>query len=126
MKKIFFLLVLLTLTMSSCGKQETIQFCEGADKEGKGVHCGVEFETGELLAIIKPGTTFETNRLVVETIGKENGKIVASKKETITVKEDEKSAAVLLKLYTGGTYQVKVYKNKEVIASGSVKMVDIY
>lgn len=120
------LIVLLVVSvLVSCGKEETIKFCEGMDQEGQGVNCGTKFETGDLTAVIKVKEPFGVTKLTVRVLDTRRDNAVIET-VTVNVKEEDLTASANLRLYNSGVFNVEVLKDKNVISQGKVEMVSLW
>ncbi len=113
-----------SLGFAGCSKGKGIQFCEGVTPDGEGVNCGVEFETGELTAVITSERPFGQEKIDIEVydIGG------SSKQKLDTVRADVKAAEsavnVTLPFYTEGKYLVSAKVKDESISEGEIKITD--
>ncbi|HOP62263.1 MAG TPA: hypothetical protein PK358_07270 [Spirochaetota bacterium] len=118
--------LLLALTAAGCSKNEGISFCEGVDTEGKGVNCGKIFTTGDLTAVIKSKTPFETDSITVKVTQTDGEKKKAEKTFTVKTDSDKSSANTTLQFYNSGKYLVEAVKGEEKVAEGTVEVRDTY
>jgi hypothetical protein len=124
------IVLLLIISNTGCKESKNLLFCEGVDKEGKGVNCGTRFETGELTAVIKSNSPFETEKINVsvyelENFGKPGSlKEVVVEKLSLQVKPEESRAVTNLSFYREGHYRVKGSKGKDIFADGDIEIVD--
>jgi len=118
--------LLLALTAAGCSKNEGISFCEGVDTEGKGVNCGKIFTTGDLTAVIKSKTPFETDSITVKVTKTDGEKKKAEKTFTVKTDSDKSSANTTLQFYNSGKYLVEAVKGEEKVAEGTVEVRDTY
>jgi len=125
MKKIF-IGAIICLTMIGCSKNDTIQFCEGVDMDGKGVNCGKKFTTGDLTGVIKQSKPFETEMLEVKVIRIEKNSKILEKTVHLTVERDKTIASTPLSFYNSGKYVVELYRDKDKIAEGAIEVTDVY
>lgn len=122
MKKIL-LIAIAAFVLNGCSKGKEVQFCEGVSTDGKGINCGIKFESGELTCVIKSKKPFGTNTIEVQVF--DNGK----KKERIEtvavqVKPDSTIANATLSFYKGGKFSVAAINNKEKIGEAEIEIVD--
>ncbi len=59
------LLCVAVISMVTCGKETPLQFCEGVDKDGKPVHCGKEFTTGDMTLYVTAQEPFGSNTATI-------------------------------------------------------------
>ena len=125
MKKILFY-SLICLTMIGCSKNDTVQFCEGVDMDGKGVNCGKKFTTGDLTGVMKMSKPFETEMVDVRVIRIEKNSKIVEKTIHQKVERDKNITSTPLSFYNSGKYVVELYRDKDKIAEGSIEITDIY
>jgi len=125
MKKLFICSVVVLL-MAGCSKNDTIQFCEGVDMEGKGVNCGKKFTTGDLTGVIKQRKPFETEMLDVKILRIEKNSKIVEKTIHLKVERDKSIANAPLSFYNSGKYIVELFRDKDKIAEGEVEVTDVY
>lgn len=125
MKKIFISL-LICLAITGCSKNDTIQFCEGVDMEGKGVNCGKKFTTGELTGVIKQSKPFETEMVDVKIIRIEKSSKIIEKTIHLKVERDKAIASTPLPFYNSGKYVVELYRENDKLAEGEIEVTDVY
>lgn len=123
MKKLLCLLAILAL-IAGCSRSNSIQFCEGASPEGKGINCGGTFEDGELTALITSEEPFGVKSITVQIHrisgnGSEKVGTVAA-----DVRPADQTAFVNLSFYTGGTYMVKALRNNTQFGEGRIVIVE--
>jgi len=125
MKKIF-ISSLIFLAMTGCSKNDTIQFCEGVDMEGKGVTCGKKFTTGDLTGVIKQSKPFDAEMLDVKVIRIEKNSKIVEKTIHLKVERDKSIASTPLSFYNTGSYVVELFRDKDKIAEGAVEITDVF
>ncbi len=129
-KRLVKILVLFIILHTGCKESKNLLFCEGVDKDGREINCGTKFETGDLTAVIKSKTPFETEKITVSVSELENfGKPgtpreVSVDKLTLNVKPEESRAVTNLSFYREGHYRVRGSKGKDVFADGDIEIVD--
>lgn len=123
MKKLI-LAAIPVLFLIGCNKKPNISFCEGVSPDGKGIECGIKFETGDLTAMIKADKAFATNKidLVITEINEKK----AEKIETVTidVPADDVNANANLSFYKGGKFKVSAMNGSEKIGEGDIEIID--
>ncbi len=123
MKKLY-LLVLPFLLITGCTKKPNISFCEGVSPDGKGIECGVKFETGDLTAMLKADKAFGTNRIdvvVYELIENKSEKVET---KSIDVPPDEVRTNVNFEFYKPGRFRVTAMNGSEKIGEGEIEISD--
>lgn len=129
-KRFILLFTLFIISSSGCKKGENLLFCEGVDKDGNEKNCGTKFETGDLTAVIKSSSPFETEKINVSVYELENFgkpgtlKEVEVEKLSVNVKPSESKVVTNLSFYKEGRYRVKGSKGKDVFADGEIEIVD--
>lgn len=123
MKKIL-ICSLVCLAAIACSKQDTVQFCEGVDVEGKGVNCGKKFTTGDLTGVINRKKPFETELLEMKIYRVEKNTKIAEKTVHLKVERDGKNANSPLAFYNSGNYVVELMKDNDKIAEGTIEISD--
>ncbi len=124
------LILIFLLINTGCKEEKNIRFCEGVDKDGKEVNCGIKFETGDLTAVIKSTSPFETEKIDVSVSELENFrkpgtvKEVVIEKLTVDVKPEKSKATTRLSFYREGHYRVKGSKKGSIFAEGDIEIVD--
>jgi len=118
--------LLLALAAAGCSNNDGISFCEGVDTDGKGVNCGKVFTTGDLAAVIKSKSPFETESLDVKTYRADGGKKKPEKISTVKTEADKNIANTTLQFYNSGKYTVEAFKGEEKIAEGTLEVRDTY
>jgi hypothetical protein len=130
LKRLITIILLFILINTGCKESKNLLFCEGVDKDGNEINCGSKFETGELTAIIKSSSPFETEKISVSVYELENFGKPGTLKEVVVdtlsldVKPEESKAVTNLSFYRGGHYRVKGSKGKDVFANGDIEIVD--
>ncbi len=126
MKKLALSLALFVF-LFSCGKKQSVSFCEGVSLSGEGTRCGTSFSAGELTAVISADDNFGIDRLQIRVFEKKRHTTVAVETLSIQVKPEEKRANVNIGLYNEGFFTIKVHgKGDAVIAEGDVEIIDTY
>jgi len=120
------LLFIAVVSMAACGKEAPLQFCEGVDKDGKPVHCGTEFTTGDMTLYVTVKEPFGTNTATVIVYEKEKYSQPEYTRFDYTINPDMTTAAIPFSMYAEGTYVVKVVVKDKEVASGTVNIVDTY
>jgi cytochrome c556 len=123
MKKIF-ISSLIFLAITGCSKNDTIQFCEGVDMDGKGVNCGKKFTTGDLTGVIKQSKPFEAEMLDVKVIRIEKNSKIVEKTIHLKVERDRNIASTPLSFYNTGKYVVEIYKDKDKLGESEIEVTD--
>jgi hypothetical protein len=108
----------------SCSKDNTIQFCEGVDNDGNGVRCGKKFTTGELTGVIHSLKPFEAESLTLKIIHIEKNSKIVDKTINLKVERDKNRANATLPFYNSGSYRVELFREDNLIAEGSVEIID--
>lgn len=121
MKNLFLLLIPL-LFITGCTKKPNISFCEGVSPDGKGIDCGIKFETGDLTAMIKADKAFGVNRidLVIYELNEKKSEKVESK--SLDVPPDEVHANINLEFYKPGKFRVSAMTGSEKIGEGEIEI----
>ncbi|MEJ5361303.1 MAG: hypothetical protein WHV26_04495, partial [Spirochaetota bacterium] len=101
-------------------------FCEGVDKDGKPVHCGKEFTTGDMTLYITANQPFGSNTATVIVYEKKKYSQPEYTRFDHTINPDINTAAIPLSIYAEGTYIVKVIVKDKEIASGEITVIDTY
>jgi hypothetical protein len=123
MKK-FILLLMLFLFLIGCTKKPNISFCEGVSPEGKGIECGIKFETGDLTAMIKADKAFGVNRIDIAVFELNEKKSEKVETISIDVPPDEIRANINLSFYKGGKFRVTAMNGSEKIGEGEIEVLD--
>ncbi len=130
-KKCLIIIILILLIINTgCKEEKNILFCEGVDSDGKEVNCGIKFETGDLTAVIKSSSPFETEKISVSVFELENFRKPGTVKEvvidklTVNVKPEKLKATTNLSFYREGHYRVKGSREGNVFAEGDIEIVD--
>lgn len=121
-----FLIVILFFSgmMLGCKNSKNITFCEGVSTEGKGINCGLKFETGDLTVIIKDKGPFETAKISIDVY--EISKTAETKIDSLPldVKPDNNTVSVNLSFYRSGKYSVKASKEGKNFADGDIEIIE--
>ncbi len=126
MKKLALSLALF-MFLFSCGKKQSVSFCEGVSLSGEGTRCGTTFSAGELTAVISADDNFGVDRLQIKVFEKKKHTTVPVETLSIQVKPEEKRAHTNIGLYNEGFFTIKVHgKENAVIAEGDVEIIDTY
>ncbi len=121
------LIFMLTIAPFSCSKTPALSFCEGIDKDGKGVQCGKKFSTGDLTAVVTIAERFETETLTVITSKKTNYKNEKVSDFSHAVGADKSSTAIPLSFYIEGEYLVEVHgKDNRLLGSEWIQIIDTF
>jgi hypothetical protein len=112
------------LTILGCTKDNPIQFCEGIDNDGNGIRCGKKFTTGELTGTISLSKPFEAENLILKIIHIEKSSAIVEKTINLKVERDKNKANATLPFYNSGNYKVELFKQDDLLASGSIEIVD--
>ncbi|MGB4268961.1 MAG: hypothetical protein WBK20_07240 [Spirochaetota bacterium] len=120
------LLLFVVVGLIACGKEAPLQFCEGVDKDGKPVHCGKEFTTGDMTLYITANQPFGSNTATVIVYEKKKYSQPEYTRFDHTINPDINTAAIPLSIYAEGTYIVKVIVKDKEIASGEITVIDTY
>lgn len=121
------IVLLIFVFLFSCSKTPVISFCEGVDKNGKGMQCGKKFSTGDLTALININERFETESLKIVISKKTNYKNEKVEDLTHSVSSEASSAAVPLSFYIEGEYLVEVHgKDSRLLGSEWIQIIDTY
>ncbi len=121
------LLLTFFIILFSCAKTPVISFCEGVDKNGKGIQCGKKFSTGDLTALINTPERFETESLIIVISKKTNYKNEKIEDVTHAVASDSSSATVPLSFYIEGEYLIEAYgKDRRLLGSEWLQVIDTY
>jgi hypothetical protein len=123
MKKIFLLLIPF-LFISGCTKKPNITFCEGVTPDGKGIDCGIKFETGDLTAMIKSDKAFGVNRIDVAVFELNDKKSEKVETKTIDVPPDEVHTNINLEFYKPGKFRITAMNGSEKIGEGEIEISD--
>jgi hypothetical protein len=129
-KKHIAIILFFIIINTGCKESKNLLFCEGVDKDGNEINCGTRFETGELTAVIKSSSSFETEKISVSVFELENfGKPgtlreVVVDKLSLDVKPEDSKVVTNLSFYREGHYRVKGSKGKDVFADGDIEIVD--
>ena len=124
MKKII-ICMLAGLMILSCGKDDTIQFCEGVDNEGNGIKCGRKFTTGDLTGVIISSKPFGVDELTFKVTHTEKNSKIVDKTIKLKVEKDKNKANATLPFYNSGNYKVELFKQDDLLAEGLIEIVDI-
>jgi len=108
----------------SCSKDNAIQFCEGVDNDGNGVRCGKKFTTGDLTGVINSAKPFEAESLTLKIIHIEKNSEIVDKTINLKVERDKNKANAALPFYNSGNYKVELFKEDDLLAEGSVEIID--
>lgn len=121
------LFLTLCIILIACAKTPVISFCEGVDKNGKGIQCGKKFSTGDLTALINAPERFETESLKIVISKKTNYKNEKVEDMTQSVSSEVTSTAVPLSFYIEGEYLIEVYgKDSRLLGSEWLQVIDTY
>lgn len=117
-------LFILALSIVSCSKSKNMEFCEGISMEGEGVNCGSEFESGDLMVLVKSKEPFNQERISFDIY-----EVAENKKEKVdtihaNIKTTDTSANATLPLYTEGKFHVKAVVKDRAVAEGDITIVD--
>ncbi len=122
-----FLCCIIGFFLFSCAKTPVISFCEGVDKNGKGIQCGKKFSTGDLTALINAPGRFETESLKIVISKKTNYKNEKVEELTHSVSSEASNAAVPLSFYIEGEYLVEIHgKEGRLLGSEWIHVIDTY
>ena len=112
---------------AGCKKKGVVSFCEGVDKEGKGVNCGTEFSTGDMNAVFNARSAFGTDILEMKIYNVNDSSRKPVSTVEVKVKPDDSDGAADLEMYDEGVFRVEVRKHGgDVISEGQVEIVDTY
>jgi cytochrome c556 len=125
MKKMIMTLIV-SLVMTGCSKNETVQFCEGVDMDGKGVNCGKKFTPGDLTGVIKQSKPFDTESLEVKVLRIEKSAKTVEKTIHLKVERDKSAASTPLSFYNTGKYVVEIYKDKDKLGESEIEVAEVY
>lgn len=120
------LLFVAVVSMATCGREAPLQFCEGVDKDGKPVHCGKEFTTGDMTLYVMAQEPFGSNTATVIVYVKKKYSQPEYTRFDYTINPDGNTATIPLSLYAEGTYIVKVIVKDKEIAGGEITVIDTY
>ena len=112
------------LIILGCSKDNAIQFCEGVDNDGNGVRCGKKFTTGDLTGVINSVKPFEAESLILKIIHIEKNSKIVDKTIDLKVEKDKNRANATLSFYNSGAYKVELFKEDDLLAEGSVEIID--
>ena len=112
------------LFILGCSKDNSIKFCEGVDNDGNGVSCGKKFTTGDITGVINLKKPFEADELVLKIIRPEKNSKITDKTIKLKVERDKNKANVTLPFYNSGNYKVELFKEDDLIAEGSIEIID--
>ncbi|MCL1833952.1 MAG: hypothetical protein FWG49_05550 [Leptospirales bacterium] len=118
------LLILIYLFILGCSKDDGIRFCEGVDNDGTGVSCGKKFTTGDITGVINLKKPFEAEDLVLEIIRSEKNSKITDKTIKLKVERDKKKTNATLPFYNSGNYKVELFKEDDLLAEGSIEIID--
>ncbi len=123
-----YLLILLLITgAAGCKKKDAVVFCEGTDKQNKGVKCGSVFTTGDITIIAETERPFNTDTLYVKLIDSKDGDALPESIVEIKVDPAATKLRADISIYDESDYRVVVEtKDRKSIAEGSVKIVENY
>ncbi|MCL2156053.1 MAG: hypothetical protein FWH53_10340 [Leptospirales bacterium] len=122
-KKIIICMIASSVILS-CSKDNAIQFCEGVDNDGNGVRCGKKFTTGDLTGVINSAKPFEAESLTLKIIHIEKNSEIVDKTINLKVERDKNKANAALPFYNSGNYKVELFKEDDLLAEGSVEIID--
>lgn len=116
--------MIMVLLHFNCKESKNIMFCEGVSPDGKGINCGIKFETGDLSAVIRSSGPFETGKINIDIFEVGKKEIVKTESLVLEVKAESTSAMANLSFYRGGQFNVKASKDGKVFAEGDIEIVD--
>ena len=112
---------------AGCKKKGTVSFCEGVDKEGKGVNCGTVFSTGDMTAVFNSRSAFGTDALEMKIFNVNDSSRKPVSTEEVKVNPDDSEGNADLEMYDEGVFRVELRKHGgDVVSEGQVEIVDTY
>ncbi len=120
------LLLFVVVGFVACGKEAPLQFCEGVDRDGKPVHCGKEFTTGDMTLYVTANEPFGSNTATVVVYEKKKYSQPQYTSFDYTINPDSNTAIIPFSMYTEGTYIVKMIVKDKEIAHGEITVIDTY
>jgi hypothetical protein len=115
---------IILFTAAGCKKNGTVSFCEGADKDGKGVKCGTVFTPGDITLLFTTKAAFETDSVVIKVYNMNDGDKKSEQERIVKVSPDEATGRADLEMYDEGKFRVIVEKKGEIVSEGEVELVD--
>lgn len=129
MKNIFIAVCVFSLAFcaAGCKKKGVVSFCEGVDKDGKGVNCGTVFSTGDMTAVFNSRSSFGSDTVDVKIFNvNDNSRKPAARMEAKVSAESSEGSADI-EMYDEGNFRVEVRRhNGDLLSEGTIEIVDTY